>query len=174
MKNPYKVGVFAVAIGTVVTGPSQALFAANHIDELPSISKKKIDPSRCYWLEGKMTAEGLCGEKLRPDIPRIMEEAKGGNGLAAYRLGQLFMNGTWGVEKDEEKGIEWYRLAGKHGFHQAQVKLGYMYESGRSGANEDLKEALYWFEASTEGGIYPEMEEKVEALRKRLKAQTSE
>jgi TPR repeat protein len=166
MKNPYKIGTFAVVIGATLANSAAGFEPVGK--ESQTVVPKKYDPSRCYWLEGKITAEGLCGEKLRPDVPRIIEEAKRGNGLAAYRLGQLYSSGQWGVERDQKKGAEWYRLAAENGLRQAQVKLGFMYEFGRDGVERDLKEALRWFEAATENGLYPDMEDKVQRLREKL------
>ncbi|MGD8743211.1 MAG: tetratricopeptide repeat protein [Granulosicoccaceae bacterium] len=166
MKNPYKIGTFAAVLGATLAGSASGFEPVGN-DSQSSVPRK-YDPSRCYWLEGKITAEGLCGEKLRPDVPRIAAEAKKGNGLAAYRLGQLYSSGQWGVERDLQKGVEWYRVAARNGFRQAQIKLGFMYEFGRDGVERDLKQALYWFEAATEHGVYPDMEDKILSLREKL------
>ena len=167
MKNPYKIGTFAAVLGVTLVAPSQSLFAAN-TNALPTISKK-YDPSRCYWLEAKITAEGLCGEKMRPDMPLIIKEAEEGNILAAYRLGQLYTSGAWGVEEDIQQGVEWYRRSAEGGFRLSQIKLGFMYEHGR-GIEPDLVRAVYWYEQAIEHGMYPDLEDKVLRLREQLES----
>lgn len=164
MKNPYKTGRFMTVLGATIAATSMNARAVNP-EDLPSIAKvKKNDPMRCYWLEAKMTAEGLCGAKLAPDLDLITREASEGNTLAAYRLGQLYTNGTWGVEKDVAQGVEWYTRSAEGGFRHAQIRLGFIYEYGR-GVEPDAEKAAYWYEQAAETGIHPDLEDKAVRLR---------
>jgi TPR repeat protein len=167
MKNPYNIGTLAAVLGASLLHPLQDASAADG-DKLPSISNK-YDASRCYWLEAKITAEGLCGEKMQPDMPRIIEEAENGNALAAFRLGQLYARGSWGVTQDFKESEKWFLLSAKGGFRTSQLKLALMYEFGR-GAEKNLNEALYWYKAAAEHGLYADLEEKIASIEERLTA----
>lgn len=170
MRNPYNIGTLAAVLGASLLHPLQDARAAEG-DGLPSISNsKKYDASRCYWLEAKITGEGLCGEKMQPNMPQIIDEAENGNALAAFRLGQLYARGSWGVTQDFKESEKWFRMSAKGGFRTSQLKLALMYEYGR-GAERNLKEALYWYKAAAEHGLYPDLEEKIMALEERLAAE---
>ncbi len=55
---------------------------------------------------------------------------------AEHVLGELYFNG-YGVEKDMEKGLMFYRLAAYHGEALAKLKLGFIYENGQAKAQDD-------------------------------------
>ncbi len=171
MKNPYNIGTLTAVLGASLLTPTSELKAENG-DSLSGIySESKA--SRCYWLEAKITAEGLCGEKMQPDIPLITEEAEHGNTLAAFRLGQLYSTGSWGAPRDIEESIKWFRVSAKGGFWSAQVKLGFVYEHGR-GIERDLKQAVYWYEQAAEQGMHPDLEEKVLLLQEKIRKNDDE
>ena len=171
MKNPYNIGTLTAVLGASLLTPVSELKAENG-NTVPSISSEN-KASRCYWLEAKITAEGLCGEKMAPDIPLITEEAEHGNTLAAFRLGQLYSRGSWGAPQDIEASIKWFGVSAKGGFWSAQVKLGFIYEFGR-GTERDLKQAVYWYEQAAEQGMYPDLDDKILRLQEKLRSNDSE
>ena len=171
MKNPYNIGTLATVLGASLLSPISELNAED-TSAIPSISSES-KASRCYWLDGKITGEGLCGAKMSPDIPLISKEAENGNTLAAFRLGQLYSTGSWGVQRDTEESIKWFKLSAKGGFWSAQVKLGFIYEHGR-GADRDLKESVYWYGQAAEQGMYPDLEEKILLLQNKTPADDDE
>ena len=167
MKNPYNIGTLTAVLGASLLTPTTELKAENG-DSLSGIySESKA--SRCYWLEAKITGEGLCGEKMQPDIPLIIEEAENGNTLAAFRLGQLYSTGSWGAQRNIEESIKWLTVSARGGFWSAQVKLAFIYEHGR-GIESDLKQALHWYEQAAEQGMHPDLEEKIILLQEELRA----
>ena len=99
--------------------------------------------ARGYWLHGK-AGEGLCGARMKPDIEELIAAAEEGNALAAYHLGQLFEDGTWGIEQNSEKAIKWYEVAARGKIYNAIINLATIYELGR-GAPQDSSKANYWF-----------------------------
>lgn len=171
MKNPYSIGTLTAVLGASLLSPVSELKAENG-NTIPSVSSES-KASRCYWLEAKITAEGLCGEKMAPDIPLITEEAEQGNTLAAFRLGQLYSTGSWGAPRDIEASIKWFEVSASGGFWSAQVKLGFIYEYGR-GTERDLKQAIHWYEQAAEQGMYPDLDEKILALQEKIRANDSE
>ena len=48
--------------------------------------------------------------------------AEQGDAMAQFNLGQCYTNGT-GVEKDEQKAVEWYKKAAEQGHAGAQFNL---------------------------------------------------
>lgn len=65
--------------------------------------------------------------------------AKGGNALAQYRLGELY------VPQDAKKSFEWYLKAAEQGIADAQYQVALAYGSGK-GVTKDEKVALKWLE----------------------------
>jgi len=99
--------------------------------------------ARDYWLHGKV-GEGLCGARMKPGIKEMKAAANKGNTIAAFRLGQLYEDGSWGVMQDFDEAIRWYEMAARGKNHFATLSLATIYELGR-GAEKDLTKALYWF-----------------------------
>lgn len=114
----------------------QALFAENKV-------YKMNEKAREYWLHGKV-GEGLCGVRMQPNLEEIIAHASDGNLLAAFRLGQLYEDGTWSVKQDSEEAIKWYTIAANGGVYNAMISLATIYELGR-GAPKDISAALHWF-----------------------------
>jgi len=56
-----------------------------------------------------------------------------------------------GVDKDEVRAVNWYRLAAEQGYSDAQVNLGLMYEEGL-GVLKDEMEAISWYCRAAEQG----------------------
>jgi Sel1 repeat len=76
--------------------------------------------------------------------------ARKGNAAAQTQIGWMYEWG-FGVSKDSNEAIKWYRLAAAQGNLEAQRLLGFVYGTGR-GVPEDDKEALKWFQlAATQG-----------------------
>ncbi|PCH33087.1 HCP-like protein [Wolfiporia cocos MD-104 SS10] len=70
--------------------------------------------------------------------------------LAIYEVGQSFYHG-WGVEKDKQMAVSYFRVAARLGDPDAQQELGFCLANGK-GCKKDKKEAAYWYrEAVTQG-----------------------
>lgn len=122
----------------------------------------------CYWLSREIPAEGLCGQKMKPDIKVLTQEAEKGNSIAAMRLGQLYGSGNWGINQDSAKAVKWYTRAAQLGDRQSQIRLAQAYEFGRLGVQQDFRSAVRFYTMATENGIYPDLEERIEKLEKML------
>jgi len=151
-------------IATSLASYSTSSVAGDDIFELKETPKMQ----RCYWLSRTIPAEGLCGEKMRPDTDILKDEAKKGNSIAALRLGQLYSSGNWGINQDLNQAIEWFTHAAELGDRYSQLQLGNAYEFGRMGVERNIKTAIKFYRMATENGIYPDLEEKIERLEKRV------
>jgi TPR repeat protein len=154
--------------GLLLTSLTQQGFSEDMLNPESAI---KPSPSRCYWLERGVPDEGLCGQKMQPDIDLMKTEAEAGNAFAAFRLGQLYSSGTWGVERDEAQARHWYAIAAQGGEHAAQVRMARAYELGLMGLEPDLRKAIHYYEMAVEQGLYPDLEERLENLRRLLPAE---
>lgn len=111
-----------------------------HVDEHETF--KMTELARDYWLHG-LVSEALCGARMKPNVEEMVAAVEQGNHLAAYRLGQLYESGAWGVEESGEDAVKWYKVAAEGKIYNAMINLAMMYELGR-GAPRDLSEARRW------------------------------
>lgn len=64
---------------------------------------------------------------------------------AQYYLGEIYMNG-YGVERNSEKGMDYFLQAATAGYHIAQYRLGLLLEM------EDKKSSMQWLIAAAHNG----------------------
>lgn len=159
-------------IGAIVVTGLAAYSGSMLADDNPfGVEEKPKTMERCYWLSRQIPAEGLCGERMRPDLTILMIEAEKGNNIAAMRLGQLFGSGNWGINQDYEQAIKWYQHGAKLGDRYSQLQLGQAYEFGRLGVTRDLAKAIKYYTMAAETGLYPQLENKIERLEAKLATQ---
>lgn len=83
-------------------------------------------------------------------IEEIRQAAEEGDVSAQYELGSNYDWG-WGVAKDHQEAVKWYRLAAEQGNVEAQRSLGFKYALGQ-GVWEDDREAVKWWRKAAEQG----------------------
>lgn len=71
--------------------------------------------------------------------------------LAIYEVGQSFYRG-WGVEKDKQMAVSYFRVAAKLGDPDAQQELAFCLANGK-GCKKDKKEAAHWYRAAVAQGV---------------------
>jgi len=152
----------------IVSGLSPLSATAQADDDVFSIEEKPYSMQRCYWLSRQIPAEGLCGEKMRPDLNILKREANAGNNIAAMRLGQLYRSGNWGITLDLKEAVKWFQHGAKLGDRYSQLQLARAYEYGRMGVEQNTFLAVEYYKLATENGIYPDLEEKIEKLERKL------
>lgn len=167
MKEKDRVPLLAASAFIVTGGLGSFASAEPSDDDIFSLEEIHV-MQPCYWLSREIPAEGLCGEKMRPDLEVLIQEAEKGNSIAAMRLGQLYGSGNWGINQDLTKSVKWYTHAAELGDRQSQIRLGQAYEFGRLGVQTDTRSAIRFYMMATENGIYPDLEEKIEKLEKTL------
>ena len=83
----------------------------------------------------------------------MRQQAEGGVASAQTGLGDLYMQGSDEMPRDEKTAVIWYRKAAEQGFAEAQSDLGDCYLFG-IGVKKDEREAARWFEKAAAQG-YP-------------------
>lgn len=58
------------------------------------------------------------------------QAAELGNALAQHRLGLIYLNGEFDIEKSIEKALEWFSLSFRQGCSISALKFGEFYEKG--------------------------------------------
>ncbi|THG93973.1 hypothetical protein EW026_g7397 [Hermanssonia centrifuga] len=71
--------------------------------------------------------------------------------LAIYEVGQSFFRG-WGVEKDKQMAVNYFRLAARLGDPDAQQDLAFCLANGK-GCKKDKKEAAKWYRDAVAQGV---------------------
>lgn len=84
------------------------------------------------------------------DMDRLLATANQGNAYAAYQVARAYDIGN-GVEKNQEKAIDWYRKAALLNEPSAQVVLGLKYAMGKY-IERDMQMAYVWFKAAEQNG----------------------
>src|SRR5689334_13332528 len=78
------------------------------------------------------------------------QAAEQGNTDAQCNLGGCYEYGI-GVEKDEQKAVEWYQKAAELGNARAHYCLGCCYENG-IGVEKNERKAVEWYQKAAELG----------------------
>ena len=94
--------------------------------------------------------------------------AEKGNAEAQYSLGFLYHSG-WGPERDLEKAVKWYSLAGEQEENRAQFNLGVLLVEGEpDGITVDYSAGVTWIKRSAKNGNTRARELLAEAYEKGL------
>lgn len=84
------------------------------------------------------------------DINTLKKSAEQGDAKAQNALGACYYNG-YGVEKDYQEAVKWYRKAAEQGDASAQCNLGFCYGEGR-GIIQNKVKAYAWYALSSKNG----------------------
>jgi hypothetical protein len=166
MSSNNNVKILGIAIGVVMLPVFSSPFYAKEIQK-PNI-QNKISPSTSYWLHSAVPDEGLCGNKMQPNIPAITKEAENGNEFAAFRLGQLYRAGSWGIAQDINKAKHWFEIAAKGGQRSAQIIMGQAYEFGRLKVQFDALRAIAYYKLANKLKFESDINERIVRLQKTL------
>merc|ERR1712183_925687 len=75
-------------------------------------------------------------------------------GVAIKLLGQIHINGEFGLPRNFVKGTELWKEAANLGNTEAHLLLAMSYENGSHGLKTDLEMALYHYEVAAMGGHF--------------------
>lgn len=84
-------------------------------------------------------------------LQELVERAEGGDGKAAFVLGDIFDQGQNGVTRDRAVALKWYRHAESLGDGDALNNLGSMHHHGE-GLPQDLVAARHYYEQAAAAG----------------------
>lgn len=82
---------------------------------------------------------------------QTLKMAESGNAYAMKILGELYLDGRWGMRKDRAKAIELFLKAGDCGYAGGYFCLGRSYLAGE-GVDKDMKKGVYYFEQAAMNG----------------------
>lgn len=132
-----------------------------------------------YWYDRaektRKSKNDKCQNEDNTIVDSLLKDAENGNPVAMYKLGGIYEEGKFGVEKDFELACKWYEQAVSQGYSAAQYKLnqnklvnllreagagdpvamynlGRLYEDGNNGVKCDLKTACKWYKKAAEQG----------------------
>lgn len=159
---------FGIAISAVMLPVLSTPFYAKEIQK--QNIQEKISPSSSYWLYSVIPDEGLCGNKMKPNISAITKKAENGNEFAAFRLGQLYRAGSWGIAQDFYKARHWFERAAKGGQRSAQIIMGQAYEFGRLKLAYDARRAIAYYKLANKLKFEADINERIVQLQKTLES----
>lgn len=168
MSSNHNIKILGIAIGAVMLPVFSSPFYAKEIKK-PNI-QNKISPSRSYWLHSVIPDEGLCGNKMQPNMPVIIKEAENGNEFAAFRLGQLYRAGSWGIVQDIDKARHWFERAAKGGQRSAKIIMGQAYEFGRLKLQFDARRAIEYYKSANKLKFESDISDRIVQLQKTLES----
>lgn len=97
-----------------------------------------------------MTTGARDSGTLPERLDALFRAARGGDGRASCRLGDIYREGQ-GVGQDWDEAFRWYSLGASQGNAHAQNNLATMFLRG-VGCREDEARAVFWYRKSAEQG----------------------
>ncbi|MBF0285800.1 MAG: sel1 repeat family protein [Magnetococcales bacterium] len=91
--------------------------------------------------------------KFHPsEVDRLTKEGDRGSLEAQLALAQIYLDGKYGVAKNEAEGIKWLKMAAQQGSPEACNNLGLAYQKGM-GVPADDQESFRWFQQAADKGL---------------------
>ena len=129
--------IAALALATATAIPLRADFTLTSTVavncELPASAVSGTAPTEAEWLNA----------------------AEKGNADLQAALGSYYLEGSFGLPKDNRKALEWLQKSADGGSAQGQYMLGVSYLSGKDGVAADVQKAISLFRGAGEQGFLP-------------------
>lgn len=106
-------------------------------------------------LESVNSLRALKNKEYKVEFDRLLPLAQQGDGEAQNRIGEMYEFG-YGVERNSDQAIEWYRKAAEQSVVGAWHNLGRSYNFG-TGVAQDYVEAEKWYRKAAEQGYMESM-----------------
>lgn len=94
-----------------------------------------------------LSGQTLYAQQSDADANKLAEvrfKADKGDAKAQWELGKAFSQGEFGLEKDQQEAVKWFRKAAEQNFASAQFNLGACYMFG-NGVEKEQQEAVKWY-----------------------------
>ncbi|MGB2130164.1 MAG: tetratricopeptide repeat protein [Marinobacterium sp.] len=101
-------------------------------------------------LESVNSLRALKNRAYKIEFDRLLPLAEQGEGDAQNRIGEMYEFG-YGVERDSDTAIQWYRKAADQGVVAAWHNIGRCYNFG-TGVEQDYVQAETWYRKAAEQG----------------------
>jgi S1-C subfamily serine protease len=103
-------------------------------------------------LAGSNTPRALvAGRPIEPGFSNTFAQAQSGDSNAQVALGNVFAEGLYGLAKNADEAVRWYKQAALAGNSVGQYMLGSSYELGQ-GVPSNLAQAVHWYRKSANQG----------------------
>ncbi|MBV0934123.1 tetratricopeptide repeat protein [Marinobacterium weihaiense] len=106
-------------------------------------------------LESVNSLRALKNKEYTVEFNRLKPLAEQGDGEAQNRIGEMYEFG-YGVERDSDAALQWYRKAADNNVVAAWHNLGRSYNFG-TGVQQDYAEAERWYRKAAEQGYMESM-----------------
>ena len=75
-----------------------------------------------------------------------------GNIDAQFELGESYLTGSNGIDKNLDKALHWFGKAGNQRDVNAQIKLAHIYLEGLHGVEKDVEKGFHWLKKASQLG----------------------
>jgi TPR repeat protein len=86
------------------------------------------------------------------NFDKLCLDAEQGDVKSQIRLGLKYQKGSFGIEKNYQQAMFWYRKAAEQGDASAEYYLGDIFFMGGYGLERDYQQSLFWFRQAAEHG----------------------
>ena len=103
------------------------------------------------YILGKMYLDGTgVSSNVASGMQWLTVAAEQGNGIAQSVIGEIYMKGDYGLARDWQKAVAWFKQASKiqKDPRVDMWSIGFIYHEGGYGVSPDAEEAMQWFAAS--------------------------
>ncbi len=106
-------------------------------------------------IESVNSLRALKNKEYKVEFDRLLPQAEQGDGEAQNRIGEMYEFG-YGVERDNDKALAWFRKAADQNVVAAWHNVGRSYNFG-TGVAQDYAEAENWYRKAAEKGYMESM-----------------
>ena len=114
-----------------------------------SSDEKPLEPTS-YSRTDSLSLKGRVSRMILICAKRVM--ATLGNIDAQFELGESYLTGSNGVDKNLNKALYWLEKAGDQRDADAQIKLAHIYLEGLYGVEKDVSKGFYWLKRASQLG----------------------
>jgi uncharacterized protein len=144
-------GVVIARQQSLVLSTPGSLLAQLTSDVLPIAHQVRISDERSAQPIYEQGVESERDLEYGAALKSYLEAASLGHEAAQYRVGEIFLDGFEGIEKNYSEAYNWFHRAAEQGNSDALNRLGWMCEAGL-GVARDQSRAVNWFRQAAERG----------------------
>ena len=109
-----------------------------YLTEIVATAKEKLDP----WI-GDYTGS----------FELMHEAAMLGHTQSKYRIGLVYLDGLWGIPKNEKQAVYWISEAASENWPGAKYRMYIIYRDGYRHIKPDQSKATIWLKFAREHGL---------------------
>lgn len=147
----------AIVAATTISTPDLVPAASNQDEgdkDSTKVTESQPDPSGGKFWEAIKLLESKESAKVAAGRAALQEESDHEYAHAQVLLGNCYLSGSYGFDKDARKAVNLFRLAAERGNAFAKVSLGSCYATGTGVRKDDAKAAEWLTSALTAHADY--------------------